>query len=491
MREKHLAKTNRLIFLVHTITTIFGFVGLMSQLSMAKDMKPIQSIIPIICIIASYVGGIYVYRKWKDNIFYTKYVGVSFSVPYFFMMILGASGASFPYMIPFLLVFVFALDRNAMYIPIISFGVTNLIRIIETVSSAEMVDLVIESCSIEFIITILVIVVCLRGLKLITGFIDATIREVGVASEKNENTAKVIVDASKKLNEHADVMYDSLKQILEYTNSMNVSMEQIVTGTSETASAIVNQTIQTKEIQDVIESTHQSTEKIVSITDGTRDALKEGTKAINNLFNQVDVSISECKEMQSASNELYRKIDEVKGITDIILGISGQTNLLALNASIEAARAGEFGKGFAVVADEIRNLSEQTRCETENITNLIEELAINAREVSKKVEASVVSSNKENEYANFASDKFNEITVTIEELSKEVDGISDKVKKLSEANDQIVDNVNTLSATSEEISACTQEAGSISERNLSMLMDFSDNMEDIVKEINDLKAYTI
>lgn len=491
MKEKHLTKTNKLLLLVHCISTFFGFGGLASQLANAKDMAPVRSILPMALLIIVFVCCIFVYRLYKDSTLYTRAVGIGFSIPYFFMLILGASGASFPYMIPFLIIFVFAMDKTVLYVPICVFAASNVIRVIQTVSSAAMVDLVIESCCVEIIITILVIISCMIGVRLISDFLDASVNDVKQAAERNKDVSTRIVDAAISLNGHTDVMSESLDKILVHTGAMNESMEQIIVGTSDVAEAVMNQTVQTQEIQDVIDSTHSSTDRIAKITDETKFALSEGTKAINSLFHQVETSIAGSKEMQNAAMLLYKKIEDVKGINDIILGISEQTNLLALNASIEAARAGELGKGFAVVADEIRNLAEQTRVETENITSLIQELGEHAKVVASRVEASVTSSNQENDYANSASDKFREIKVKIEDLSDEVEQIVTKVNNLGNANNQIIDNVNTLSATSEEISACSQQAGSISEENLAMLNDFAETMQQIIEEIDKLHNYTV
>ncbi|MDO5156307.1 MAG: methyl-accepting chemotaxis protein [Eubacteriales bacterium] len=491
MKEKHLLRTNKLILLVHTITTLFGFIGLMSQLKMSTTTKPIQSIIPIICLLVGYIGGVVVYTKKKNTLVYTKYVGIAFSVPYFFMLVLGASGASFPYMIPFLLVFIFALDKKVILIPSIVFVITNLIRVIETFSTTEVMDEVIESASIEIIITILVTVSTFQGLKLLSTFFESSFGEVTEAANKNQTVATEIVNVAASVGEHANTMNASLEQILSFNSTVNEKMNYIVDGTTETAEAVMNQTVQTKEIQDVIDNTHDSTEKIVEITQEAKNALEEGTTAIKDLFAQVDASINESTEMQRASAELKQKTEQVRGITSIILGISAQTNLLALNASIEAARAGDFGKGFAVVADEIRNLAEQTRKETENITGLIEELSINAQEVTARVEASVESSNKENECASIASEKFEEITGKITELSAEIVGISEKVSSLRNANNVIVDSVNTLSATSEEISASSQEASEISDRNVEMLKEFAQIMDQLTSEVADLRQHTV
>ena len=489
MREEHLLRTNRLILIVHLVTTIFGFLGLGSQLAMASDMKPIQSIIPMIIIILSFVSSTIVYFRDKSDILYPKLVGCTFAVAYFFMLILGASGASFPYMIPFLLVFIFTLDFNCVIVPTVVFVISNVIRVIQSFAGAADFNDVIEICSVEIIITILITIVVIKGLSLLNQFIDESIDEVSNAADKNETIANKIISVAGDVADYTSTMASSLDIILDSTNRVNDSMDDISGGMDSTADAIVNQTVQTKEIQDVIDATHESADKVVNITRDTQSALAEGTKAIMNLFDQVDESINESTEMQRATAELQDKTDKVRGITNIILGISSQTNLLALNASIEASRAGESGRGFAVVADEIRNLAEQTRRETENITALIGELSENAHEVSRRVELSVESSNRENEIAKVASSKFDEITQKIAELSSEINEISQKINNLRDANNVIVDNVNTISAASEEISASTHEATEVSSNNLRLLAEFSNNMNALIKEVETLKSY--
>lgn len=451
MKEQHLIRTNKLLFLVHTITTIFSLAGLISQLAMATNMKPYQSIIPLVLLILGYIVGIGLFTKKKETLFYTRYPAIAYGIAYFFMNILGASGAPFPYMIPFLIVIVFALDKKTLTAPLLIFIVTNVARIAMTFIPATTKNDVMESCMIELIITILVVVTVVKGLNLVKEFFDASIKEATEAANQNAAIADKIIEVAASVSEKTDTMSGSLDQILQATHTVNESMNDIVVGTSGTAEAVSNQTYQTKEIQTVIDDTNESTQKIVTITEDAQVALSDGTQAIQSLFDEVSGSINASREMQNASLALQNKANEVRGITDIIFSISAQTNLLALNASIEAARAGDFGRGFAVVADEIRNLAEQTTHETENITALLEELSADARDVTERVEANVACANKENECAQIASEKLNEITEKISVLYDEIHSVSGKVISLKTSNNQIVDSINTLSATSEEI----------------------------------------
>ncbi|MEE3496115.1 MAG: methyl-accepting chemotaxis protein, partial [Butyrivibrio sp.] len=208
------------------------------------------------------------------------------------------------------------------------------------------------------------------------------------------------------------------------------------------------------------------------------------------LFEEVEKARKAGDNLQTAADELRSNTEDVSGITSIILSISSQTNLLALNASIEAARAGEVGKGFAVVADEIRNLAEQTRNETENITRIIEILTANADTVADCATISSQSANRETEYTQNASKKFEFIQDKLIELGKAIKEISDFISSLSSSNNEIVDSASTLSATSEEISASSTEAAKASARNVELIAKFKKSMDEIIERITELQKYT-
>ena len=488
MKELHLARIGKLLFLTQVITTVFLTVGLMSQL-MLSGMPPALSIIPIVLNMLVFAGALIMRLKFNGTSQAFAYGAFSFVGLYAVIMFTAQSGNVFPYIIPYLIVLVLALNSRLVYIVGGSFIGINVVRVILTMSQAAQPDVAIESCMIEMIITILVAVVCMHGVTQINRYFVESSEEIRSASEKNMDISNKIVEVARAVEEETERAGESILQILAQTQNVSSAMKDVSTGIAEVVEAISNQTIETQSIQNVIHDTSNRTEQIGEITNAAQDVIVHGGEAMSKLMEKVEVSIQEGAAMKEAAALLKEKTNEVRGITDIILSISSQTNLLALNASIEAARAGDAGRGFAVVADEIRNLAEQTRVETENITRLLDGLITDADSVTSKVNGNVEISNAENALALEANNQFIAMKTQIDGLADSMNEVNDMMNHLVQFNNAIVDSVNTLSAGSEEITASATEAYEMSEQNVTIVNEFKNVMDDITKHILELEKY--
>ena len=485
MKEQHLRRTNKLLFSLYLLITVFGVIGLLSQFAMS-DLAPWQSIFPLLVTIVGFAVAVFIFIRKRTTVFFDRSLAVIYTIVYAVMMLTTTSSTAYPYMIPIITLLVISLDKMSVRIAGVSFIVINFLHVILAISQASDISLVIESIMIEVIISISVAVGALMGIIILNRFMEDSVKEITQAAEKQTQLIEQIMAVAKKIESETGECRDSIRYIKESAGAINSAMNDISNGTTDTAEAIQQQNEMTQNITDIISQTSEMTAEMSDLSGKTMDALGSGTGAMRTLLDQVEVAIVSGKEMKDSAEKLQGMTKEVRDIISIILSISSQTNLLALNASIEAARAGEAGRGFAVVADEIRNLADQTKDSTEKISTILDELTKDSQHVVDKVEESVELSAKQTSLAEIANKEFNHIKEMVEKVISDMEEIDQKIKQLTSANKVISENVTTLSASTQEISASTVNTYEESQKNVELVDGFENALQVILDEIYDL-----
>ena len=482
MKEQHLRRTNKLLFSLYLLITVFGVIGLLSQFAMS-DLAPWQSIFPLLVTIVGFAVAVFIFIRKRTTVFFDRSLAVIYTIVYAVMMLTTTSSTAYPYMIPIITLLVISLDKMSVRIADVSFIVINFLHVILAISQASDISLVIESIMIEVIISISVAVGALMGIIILNRFMEDSVKEITQAAEKQTQLIEQIMAVAKKIESETGECRDSIRYIKESAGAINSAMNDISNGTTDTAEAIQQQNEMTQNITDIISQTSEMTAEMSDLSGKTMDALGSGTGAMRTLLDQVEVAIVSGKEMKDSAEKLQGMTKEVRDIISIILSISSQTNLLALNASIEAARAGEAGRGFAVVADEIRNLADQTKDSTEKISTILDELTKDSQHVVDKVEESVELSAKQTSLAEIANKEFNHIKEMVEKVISDMEEIDQKIKQLTSANKVISENVTTLSASTQEISASTVNTYEESQKNVELVDGFENALQVILDEI--------
>ncbi len=378
-------------------------------------------------------------------------------------------------------------DTKAFKIGATAFAVIYVIVFISQMMAnlaAFKVDNLITFCVVGFFFYVLVNVS--RNTKL---FSDHALGSVAAQNAKQQEVFDGIVNTTKTVSHKAEESSTLVGQLVSTTESVALSMQEITDATNMTAQSIEEQNSMTQNIQMAIEETGERSKKMVGIAVDSNESIQENIVAMQELKEQSVQIANTNHEVTEAMTRLQQKTKEVEEITGMILNISSQTKMLALNASIESARAGEAGRGFAVVADQIRQLAEQTRISTEEITRIVNELNANADEVVASVASSLEASEAQSFKIQAASDAFENLNTNMTTLIDDINGIDQQIYGLLDANNKIVENITQLSAATEEVTASAEQVREMSEDNLQFAEQVKDTIGVIEGTAEDLKQY--
>ena len=280
-----------------------------------------------------------------------------------------------------------------------------------------------------------------------------------------------------------------MNELQKSSEIVSTSVGDISASTSLTAENIENQNVMTHNIQSNLEKTVERAENMVRVANHTSELNVASLNRMEQLSQESKVLAQTNEVVSSSMGHLQQNVNNVKEITKTIFDISSQTNLLALNASIESARAGEAGRGFAVVADEIRALSERTRQETENITQILNALEENANETAKAVERSLEVGTVQEEMIAEVAGQFEVMNANVKELTMDVDEIERMLENLSQANTEIVAHITQLSATTQEVTASAQQSSELTEENFRNSKEARDILDNILEVSHKMDKY--
>ncbi|MDQ6965038.1 MAG: methyl-accepting chemotaxis protein [Mariprofundales bacterium] len=146
----------------------------------------------------------------------------------------------------------------------------------------------------------------------------------------------------------------AMGKLNQTTNQVAERSEAMAAATEEMSATVSTMAEHAKDVSHISESAKNSVEQ-------GEDALETSVAEMVTTVQQMEDTIIRVKELSNISRDIEILLGSIRKISD-------QTNLLALNATIEAARAGAAGRGFAVVASEVKELSNQSKKATEDIS---------------------------------------------------------------------------------------------------------------------------
>lgn len=211
-------------------------------------------------------------------------------------------------------------------------------------------------------------------------------------------------------------LLDNLENKITSLTSINNTLESQSSAISN-SSALIQKIIAS--IQNIAMSVEDSSPLVSQLLDLT----KTGGENISQ-------SVQEINSVKDSASSILKMVSIISSVTE-------QTSLLSLNAAIEAAHAGEQGKGFAVVADEIRNLSQKTEENAQNITQAIQAIV-------DKIYLSSEISQKSGESFSEIEHGISNITDSIKETMHNMNNLSSQSKKVSQEVIQVMEELMDL-----------------------------------------------
>lgn len=479
LSTNQIMRCNKLMYWVIMLLSFFYYLS-----SPSNSMSHSVNVELILATTLEVAINSFVYCKYKSKKGVYCIMTLVFLIPYSVALFTIPSWSYYVYVVAVMIALIFSLNTKLMII-------ISIISEVLVIASIK-IKLAIwdQGYSMDIFFSILMVAifsaVLYFGERAFIQFMKEKEEEIKLEAQKSQNTANQVISTVTGINNNFNDILENLEQINHQAESNSLAMGSIAHTTEETVNEIMQQANMTTDIQNAINQTKENVETVHKTTVAAMDIVDNGIKIMKDLNEHSTTVNNSTNQITEAIKVLKDKVNKVSEITDVILSISNQTNLLALNASIEAARAGDAGRGFAVVAEQIRQLSDQTKDSTGQITEINNELSKVTESTTDILGNSIISIGKQNEKIIEANESFTNTSECMKNLKHLVDGIVLDVDKINNSNVTIVDSISQISASTEEISSCSQDSAHSSENIMEEMNQFTKHINDVSKQLNEL-----